>query len=361
MYYAKGRHELMKKNIIKKILVGLTVVTMLGSLTACNNKIKVTYDYDATEYVTLGTYKGIEVSIDKTAIEDRIVAEKIEEDMAKYTEYSEVSNEAATKDRVTVTYSGSIGGESIDGFSGKDDQFVLGTDTFLIEGFLDELIGMKAGDSKIVTLTVPEDFKDNVDYAGKRIVYEISVTKVEHPSTPMITDAFVKDAFSIDTVAQYKETLKRNLSSKVDEEVATLKKELVLKKLSDEAQVKGYPEEFLAKKTEEYEKSIKMYALMLNMTNDQYCEKNYGMSFDDFVKKSVVQDAVIQLVAKTEQLSVTEYEYKDKLEGFASAQGYTDKEAFVEKYGKNEIVKTMLYEKAQAFVIDSAVVNYTNE
>lgn len=346
----------MRKNIFKRLIVGMSVVAMVGSLTACNSKIKVEYEYDASQYVTLGEYKGIEVSIDRTEIEDRVVAKKIEEDMKTYTEYSEVSRESKEEDRITVTYSATIGGASVDGFSGENDQFILGTDTFLIEGFVDALYGMKKGDSKVVTLTVPEDFEDNTDYAGKRIVYDIKAVKVEQATVPMITDAFVKDTFDIATVAEYKETLKKNLSSTIEDEYNKLKKELVLKALSDDAKVNGYPEEFLAKKKEEYQKSISMYAMMLNKSNDQYCQENFGLTFDEFVKKSVLQDAVIQLVAKAEELYVSEYEYKDKLATFASAQGYTDKDAFVERYGKNEIVKSMLFEKAQNFVIDSAVV-----
>lgn len=346
----------MKKNIFKKVIAGISVLTMIGSLTGCNSKIKIDFGYDAAEYVTLGEYKGIEVSIDRAEIEEQVVTKKIEEDIATYTDYAEVSRPAQDEDRVTATYYGSIGGKNIDGFGGEDDQFILGEDTFLIEGFIDALYGMKAGDSKIVTLTVPEDFDDNVDYAGKRIVYEISVTKVEQTNTPMLTDAFVKDTFGIETVAEYKETLKKNLTAKVDEEVAALKKELVLLKLSENVEVKGYPEEFLAKKTEEYNKSISMYAMMQNMTNDQYCQKNYNLTFDEFVKKSVIQDAVVQSVAKAEEMYVSEYEYKDRLEEFAALQGYSDKDAFVERYGKNEIAKSMLYDKAQNFVIDNAVV-----
>lgn len=54
----------MKKNILKKISIGLLSAAMMVSMTACNTKIKVNYDYNAEDYVTLGEYKGIEVSVD---------------------------------------------------------------------------------------------------------------------------------------------------------------------------------------------------------------------------------------------------------------------------------------------------------
>ncbi len=352
----EGKIWAMRKNIFKKILAGVSLVAMLGSLTACNTKIKVEYEYDASQYVTLGEYKGIEVSIDRAAIEEQVINDKIEEDILTYTEYTEVKREAMEEDRVTVTFTGTIGGSTVDGFSGENNTYTLGTDTFVIDGFMDALYGMKSGEEKIVTLTIPEDFEQNTEYAGKKIVYEITMSKVEQVTTPMLTDAFVKDAFNIDTVTEYKETLKKNLASTIDSRVADKKKELVLLKLQETATISGYPEEFLQKKTEEYDKTISFYAMMQGYTNDQYCQKNYGVNFDEYVKRSVVQDAIIQLVIKQEKLYITEYEYKDQIEPFALEQGFSNKDSMLEKYGKNDVVKTMLYKKAQNIVIDSAVV-----
>lgn len=346
----------MKKNIVKRVVTAAMAMLMVGSLAACNTKIAVEFEYDASQYIKLGQYKDLEVSIDTDAIAEEIVTKKIETDMKKYTEYTETKREAAEGDRVTLEFSGTIGGKKVDAFGSSDYQMVLGTDTFIIDGFVDALYGMKAGDMKIVTLTVPENFSEDEQYAGSKIVYEIKMSKVEQIVVPMITDAFVKDMYNCDTVEIYRETLKKNLASDIDSSVQTKKKELALTKLQDNVEVTGYPEAFLEKKKEELQKSINYYAIMQNMSADTYCQKNFDMTFDEYVKKSVVQDAIIQLIIKEEELVVTEYEYKGNLQSFALSQGYTDKDAFVEKFGKNDIVKNMLYEKAQNLVVDSAVI-----
>ena len=66
----------MKKNILKKISIGLLSAAMMVSMTACNTKIKVNYDYNAEDYVTLGEYKGIEVSVDTDAIENNLIIQE---------------------------------------------------------------------------------------------------------------------------------------------------------------------------------------------------------------------------------------------------------------------------------------------
>lgn len=138
----------MKKNILKKISIGLLSAAMMVSMTACNTKIKVTYDYKAEDYVTLGEYKGIEVSVDTDAIENNLINTRIQNDLESNTTYVETTRAAQADDKVTIDFKGSIGGEQVSGFSDNDYSIVLGKDTFTVEGFVDELYGVKSGDVK---------------------------------------------------------------------------------------------------------------------------------------------------------------------------------------------------------------------
>ena len=60
-------------------------------------------------------------------------------------------------------------------------------------------------------------------------------------------------------------------------------------------------------------------------------------------------------IIEQEDLSITDYEYKGDLESFADKMGFTNKDSFVEKYGKDKIVRAMLLQKAQDVVMNSAV------
>jgi len=346
--------DIMKKNILKKAGVSVLTLIMTAGLLACNTKIKVEYDYDASQYVKLGQYKDIEVSVDAEAIANEMIQNRVLSDQKDNTYYSEVGREAQKDDQVTLDFTGSIGGAEINGFSNEDYALILGKDTFVIDGFVDELYGMKSGDTKIVTLTVPQNFPSASEYAGRRIVYEITMKKVEQPNVPMITDGYVKEKYNCDTVADYKAKIKSELQSDIDAKVLSEKKDKVLEQIYKNCEITGHPEEYLKSKTEELDKSLSFYSVMKEMTNDEYCQENFGIGFDEYVKKNVEQDAIMQLVVKAENISVTEYEYKDNLAAFALEMGYSDKDSFVEKYGKNMIVKNMLYKKAQNLVVESA-------
>lgn len=344
-----------KKGFKKAGLCIVTALVIMGT-SGCNTKIKPNYGYNPTDHVELGQYKGIEYSVDEEGIEKDIINKRILSDQKDNITYQEITSRGAKEaDKVTVDFSATINGLQVSGFSNNDYEIVLGTDSFVVDGFVDALYGMKAGEHKIVQLVVPEDFTQAAEYAGKKIVFEITMTKLEQATTPMITDAYVKENFGVDTVEQYKQKLKEELQSDIDEEIEEQKKSEVLKKLQDTCKVISFPEEFYNRKKDEYESAVKMYSLMKNQSVDEYCQENMNMSFEEYVKRNVSQEMIMCAIAEKEGLTVTEYEYKGDLEQFASDNGYGDKETFKNKFGKDKIVVAMLMQKAQDFVIESAV------
>jgi trigger factor len=347
---------MMRTCVKKGVALALALTTALG-LAACNTKLKISYDYDAEDYVTVEKYRGIEIDLDVTSIRDNLVNQKIENDLESVTDYSEVTREAQDYDKLTLSFTGSIGGSTVDGFSSDEYEIILGEDDFVIPGFTDALYGMKGGESKVVTLTVPEGIQDADAYANKRIVYEITVIKVEQPIVPMVTDAYAQENFGYATLDEYKQSIIDDIQDTIDEQVESERKDAILLKLQDYATMKDYPEDLLNQKTEDLNYSINFYALMKSQTVDEYCQAQFGISFDEYVKRSVEQELILRVVAQRENLYVTEYEYKGDLEEFAKSNGFSDVDNFVEKYGKEKIAKGMLLQKAQNLILESAIVN----
>lgn len=218
----------MKKTILKRIGMAAMTAALMMTTVGCNKKIDVNFDVKASDYVNLGQYKGITAFVDTQAIENNLIEKKVQNDVAANTTYQEVSREARDKDQVTMDYTATIGGNQVAGFSNEDYSMILGTDTFVIDGFIDELYGMTAGQTKIVVLMVPEDFEDAPEYAGSKIVYEINMTKVEQPNVPMITDAYVQEYFSYSTVAEYRQSIKEEIQETIDEQVEEAKRKQYL-------------------------------------------------------------------------------------------------------------------------------------
>jgi len=347
----------MKKGLLKSTCVAMAIISSMAIVTGCNKKLDVKFDCTASDYVKLGDYKGITVSVDKDAIIKDYVDKKVQSDLDTVTTYSATNRVSQVDDQMTLSFTGTIAGTTVDGFSSDSYSLILGKDTFNVPGFVDAIYGLKTGDKKVVVLTVPDPFTDEPTYAGKRIVYDITVVKVEAPVVPQITDAYVQKNFSYSTVAEYKAALQASMQDTIDKDIASKKKELALIAIEENSEVIQYPQDLLDTKIADLNKSISFYSTMYKMTVEEYCQSRYKVSLEDYAKKALVQTLVLQEIVEKENLSVDEYYYKGNLAKFASDNGYSDADTFVQKYGKDYIVKNMLIQKAEDLVMDNAIAN----
>ena len=69
---------------------------------------------------------------------------------------------------------------------------------------------MKAGESKEVNVTFPEDYQAE-DLAGKDAVFKVTVHEVKAKELPELDDEFAKDVDdSVETLAELKEKYRKN-------------------------------------------------------------------------------------------------------------------------------------------------------
>ena len=136
------------------------------------------------------------------AVENEI---SVARDRAGY--WKEVKRKAKKGDQINLDYSGSVGGVKFDGGTAEKQNLVLGSGSF-IPGFEDQLIGAKAGESKDVTVTFPEDYHAK-DLAGKEAVFACKVNSVSEKVLPELDDDFAKDVSEFDTFDAYKEDIRK--------------------------------------------------------------------------------------------------------------------------------------------------------
>jgi trigger factor len=109
---------------------------------------------------------------------------------------------AASGDRVTVDFVGTIGGEAFEGGSTEDAQIVLGQGGF-IPGFEEGLGGAKAGEERTIAATFPADYPVEA-LAGKEASFAVKIKEVAAPVPPAIDDEFAKN-FGAESLEKLKE------------------------------------------------------------------------------------------------------------------------------------------------------------
>ena len=106
------------------------------------------------------------------------------------TTWQVVDRAAQQKDQIVVDFRGSIEGKALAGGEAHDHPIVIGSNS-MIPGFEEGLVGLKAGDEKVIHVTFPENYHAK-DIAGKAAEFAITAIKVSEPKVPELDEAFIK-------------------------------------------------------------------------------------------------------------------------------------------------------------------------
>jgi trigger factor len=103
---------------------------------------------------------------------------------------AEPERAAGAGDRLTIDFLGRIGEEEFAGGKGEDVQLIVGQSRF-IPGFLEGLMGAKAGEEPTINATFPQDYPQ-AQLAGKDAVFTVKVKEVAKAIKPGLGDEFAK-------------------------------------------------------------------------------------------------------------------------------------------------------------------------
>ncbi len=341
----------MKKRMI--CALGLSFAAALA-LTGCSSS---TYG----KYIKLGSYKGLEVSKIKSEVTDESLEEELQYILDDNTEYTEVDRAAKNNDMVNIDYTAQKDGEDFEGNSEEDLDIALGEgylEGYFLEEAEDDLIGMKAGDTKEVTVTLADDYFDE-ELAGSKLTISITMNTVSEINRPELTDEFVASISDFDTVDAYKEDLRENLLVSMEENNEYSAGSDALQQVIENSKISGYPEEL-------YEENLTLY----NESNAAYAEM-LGLDVADFalseeetkevVESMVYEQMVITEIAEKEKLSVTEEEYTSYVESMLDDYEVSSIEEFESYYSKESTMDELLRSKVQTFLLDHATVTEVSE
>ena len=120
---------------------------------------------------------------------------------------------AAKDDRVTISFVGKIGGNAFEGGTAEDIAVPIGSGTF-IPGFEDQLVGVTAGDEKLVKVTFPQNYL-NAELAGKEAEFDVKVKSIETPKDVTIDDEFAK-SLGMESLDKLKDALRDRIKQEHD-------------------------------------------------------------------------------------------------------------------------------------------------
>ncbi|MDE2619663.1 MAG: trigger factor [Sphingomonadales bacterium] len=133
---------------------------------------------------------------------------------------------AENGDQLIIDFVGKLGDEAFEGGSAEDTALELGAGRF-IPGFEEQLVGVKAGEERQITVTFPADYPA-ANLAGKDATFDITVKAVKVAGETTIDDEFAKN-LGLESLEQ----LKGLLRGQLEQETAGLTRTQMKRQLLD--------------------------------------------------------------------------------------------------------------------------------
>ena len=184
-------------------------------------------NYTATSAMTvvpefeLPEYKGIEVKVPSSEVTEADVEEALNSLAEQIAEFTPVDRAAKKDDVAIIDFKTTLDGKPVAEAAGKPVGFLEGRDgqwmkveeDQFLPGFASALEGLKAGDSKDITVTIPDTFP-MAELRGKELVFHTTVKEVREKQLPAMDDAFAEKVLPGKNLEELKTALKENLAQR---------------------------------------------------------------------------------------------------------------------------------------------------
>ena len=335
--------------------------------------------YDAGDYVSLGDYMNMEVTLDKDyQVTDDMVKNYVNNNViANYPYYVESDKTVVENgDVANIDYEGLLDGEAFDGGTAQDYDLEIGSGSF-IDGFEDGLIGAEVGKETELNLTFPEDY-GNSDLAGKEVVFKVTVNAIKEKQDityDTLTDEYVtylsdKLGASYETVNDLTSDIRTYLEEQANSSRTQAIRSAVIAKLPEVCTVNALPDGLLDARMQEYLKKFED-TYCKDTTLEDYLSSTYNTTVDDFktqvqseIETELDTQLILEAIAAVENIEFDEDGFNSYVSSLLSNYGYDSEDALYENYaqtaedGKAYLQTIYLCNKALDRVIENTNVTY---
>ncbi len=311
--------------------------------------------------VVLGKYKGIEVEKADLSVTDEEIDAAINKERENNARTISVDDRAVKDgDMIVLDYNGFVDGETFDGGKGENYPLTIGSNTF-IPGFEEQLIGAEIDKEVEVNVTFPEDYQAS-ELAGKPAVFKCIVREIKEKELPELDDEFASEVSEFDTLAEYREDVKKNLTETKEEEAKAAKEEKVIEAIIADAQM-DIPDAMLETQQRSMADEFAQRIQMQGITIDQYFQFT-GLTKAAFLEQLKPQAEqriktrlVLEAVAKAENMEASEEEYNAEIKKMAEAyQMEEDKVTeMISDFERKSIKEDICIRKALDFAVENVV------
>lgn len=311
--------------------------------------------------VTLGDYKGLEVTKLDETVTDEEIEEQLKNQQSRFAELVVKEDAIVEGDTAVIDFEGFSDGVAFEGGAGTDYPLEIGSNSF-IPGFEAQLVGVKAGETKDVEVTFPEEYHA-ADLAGKPAVFKVTVKEVKGKELPELNDDFAKE---VDADVEGIDALRAKLKEVTAEEKKQLAEQNLRDDLVEVAAANATIDIPHAMTHQEEHRMMDEFARRLEsqgMTMDLYYQFS-GQTHEDLHKqfhgdaeKRVRVSLTLEAIAEAENIEVTEEDINAELEKMSTQFNMSSDDIKNALGGTAVLENDIRFQKTIEFLVDNAKIS----
>ncbi len=319
-----------------------------------------TADVAVKPEVKLGEYRGLSVEKQEVVVEDADIDAELAREQEKNARMVDIDDRPVKEnDIVTLDYAGTIDGVPFDGGTAQDHDLTIGSGQF-IPGFEDQLIGLSLNEEKDVEVTFPEDYHGK-DVAGKDAVFHCVIKKIQEKQLPELNDDFAKDVSEFDTLDEYREDVKKNLTEQKEKQARARKENLAVEKLIEASEM-DLPKAMVDTQVDQ------MYRNYVYQLQSQGIPVETFLSFQNMTQESMLEEMrpqaetqiktrlVLEAVVENEKMEIPDERVEEEVKKMAEAYNmeYDKLAGMMSDEEKEQMKKDIAVQDAITLIADQA-------
>ena len=350
----------------KLLTVVLTVFLGSGLFAGCGSNEDAEYlkDLKADKFVTLGQYKGIEISLPAQEVTEEAIDNALASVMMNFPMTESISGPSQAGDTVIIDFIGSLNGIPFDNGAAQDHEYTLGSYQFIAD-LDDGMIGMSVGDVWDIPVMFPEAYHAP-NLAGQEASFKVFMLEIQRPvSITEMTDEYVvwfTEGF-YSSLSEFREFMRENLEQEAETAFNNEMMHLLSEQIVRNSEFKPLPAGMVQRINDALTANISYYASMYGLDVQTYMMLTglltEGMTAEEIILEQAEMTTrnyiAFQAIADIEGLNITDDEINSGIAEMAAEMGMPV-EAYSAGMDIDSFREFLMFDKVTRFLTEHAII-----
>jgi trigger factor len=318
--------------------------------------------FNTEPVIELPEYKGLEIESAEVEFDESSIEAEIDRYREMFADYATIDGAAEEGDMLKVTYSSNLeeiedAPESYKRYLKAENSWIWLNEPEMMPGVIKALMGVKAGDTKKISIEFGEDFVEPL-LDGKSADFSFEIIEVQR-RMPLTSDEELCEKLKVESLDVLKEQLLERQKLEAENKARVERSKAAINKIVEQVEIESFPPDMLARDKEFEFRRIADELVKSEDDVPAFKEKQeeHLKAAEDISKDNLRKYFVCSKIAEKEDITISQQEIDRNIQQISQMYGYKPEDLAKQMMQSGDIDKLhmdLLQAKVAAFIVDNA-------